>query len=55
MNQNMLKLLQLNIQSLDKNKDELARTLIKDKYDVAFVSESWTKIEYEKLKYKVPA
>lgn len=54
MTKNFLKFLQLNIQSLEKHKDELARTLIKEKYDVAFITESWTKKEYEKLKYKVP-
>lgn len=49
-----IKIFQLNIQSLQKNKDELARVLIKDEYNVALISESWSKRELEGSKYRVP-
>lgn len=41
------KLLQCNIQSLSKHKDELNRILITDNYSAAFVSETWTNQTFE--------
>lgn len=49
-----IRIIQVNIQSLDKNKEELSRVLIQDQYNVAFISETWSKIELESTKYKVP-
>lgn len=54
MSDQKLKILQVNIQSLEKNKEEISRVLIKDEYDVAFISESWSKKEFETTKYKIP-
>lgn len=49
-----VRIFQLNIQSLEKNKEELARVLIEEEYNVALISESWSKRELENNKYKVP-
>lgn len=38
---------------MQKNKDELSRILIQDQYEVAILSETWSKIELEKTKYKI--
>lgn len=38
-----MKFLQYNIQSLQKNKQELHRVLLDSKYDVALLTETWTK------------
>lgn len=49
-----VRLFQINIQSLEKHKEELSRVLIKEGYDIALISESWSKLELEKTKYKIP-
>lgn len=49
-----LKIIQCNIQSLDKHKIELQRTLSVYDYDVALLSETWTKLELETTsKYRI--
>lgn len=48
------KIIQCNIQSIEKNKAELARVLIKEQYTVGLISESWTKKECENSKYRIP-
>lgn len=50
---NELKIFQCNIQSLQKNKEELSRILIQDQYHVALISETWSKKELEDTKYKI--
>lgn len=50
----MTKILQCNIQSIEKHKDELIRVLIKENYKIAIISESWTKEDHEATKYKIP-
>lgn len=45
-----LKVFQCNIQSLQKNKSELQRILTAADYDVALLSETWTKMELESSK-----
>ena len=45
---------QCNIQSISKNKNELIRVLIQDEYEIALISECWTKQELEDSKYRIP-
>lgn len=54
MTEKNIRIVQINIQSLEKNKEELSRLLIQDQYNVAFISETWSKLELESTKYKVP-
>lgn len=42
-----MKILQSNVQSFRKNKEEISRLLSRDNYDVAILSETWSKIEEE--------
>lgn len=49
-----IKIFQLNIQSFEKNKEELTRALIIENYNVVLLSETWSKIELESSKYSVP-
>lgn len=42
-----MKILQSNVQSFRKNKDEISRVLSRDNYDVAILSETWYKPEEE--------
>lgn len=54
MSDNTIRIFQINIQSLEKHKEELSRVLIKEDYDVALISECWSKVELEQSKYKIP-
>lgn len=47
------KIFQCNIQSVEKNKAELARVLNKEEYTIGIISECWTKEEFENRKYKI--
>lgn len=47
-----IKIFQCNIQSMEKNKDELSRQMIVGKYDIALLSETWSK-EIQVKKYNI--
>lgn len=48
------KIIQCNIQSVEKNRAELTRIMVKEEYAIGLVSECWTKKEFENSKYKIP-
>lgn len=51
---NSFKIFQSNVQSLNMNRSEIQRVLEADNYDVALLSETWTKTDLEKTnKYKI--